>query len=104
MLYIFFLVHQISYSTCFQLLQESSYACQSVGHLKTDHKWMQDEIERLQAKQADGEQLEEKDEKNLTGRFCKIVCLFVRLNIKSVLFLTFSKIFGNFMINFQSEN
>jgi hypothetical protein len=29
-------------------------------------KWMQDEIERLQAKQADGEQLEEKDEQNLS--------------------------------------
>jgi len=29
-------------------------------------KWMQDEIERLQAKQADGEQLEEKDQQNLS--------------------------------------
>ena len=30
-------------------------------------KWMQDEIERIQAKQAAGEELEENDQKNLTG-------------------------------------
>ena len=49
-------------------------------------KWMQDEIERIQAKQAAGEELEENDQKNLTGLspsysvkilhiFSKIICL-----------------------------